>query len=248
MLNEIYLANYCAMFSGYGKWEAPVWFIGIEEAGGYNESTAAAHIGTWHERGRVSLDSVPEFRRASDIHQWHVNDAKPQPTWEQLIRLLLVAQGKPDSPAAILDYQRARLGVATGETCLLELFPLPSPSVRVWNYGKWTTLPWLQTRPAYEQKIAAQRIEAIRAKIELCKPPVVVFYGSSQLKHWRKIMGAGTYARPIADKLIAHERDGTAFFVIKQPGNFWHRTKRDDYFREIGHYFSTIVPGHDADK
>ena len=238
MLNEIHLADYCATFLGYGNWKAPVWFIGIEEAGGHNESSAATHIRTWHERGRASLDSAPEFCRASGIHQWHGNDAQSQSTWSQLIRLLLVAQGKPDSPAAILNYQRTRLGAANGETCLLELFPLPSPNVRAWNYGKWSQLTWLQTRETYEGHIAADRVKMLRQKIDLYKPRLVIFYGSSQLKHWQKIMGSGTYARPIADKLIANERDGAAFFVIKQPAAFWHRIKRDDYFREIGRYFN----------
>ena len=151
---------------------------------------------------------------------------------------------KPDGAYRPLTYQRTRLGIPSGETCLLELFPLPSPSVRVWNYGKWTTLPWLQTRPAYEQRIVAQRIAAIRTKIDLCKPPVVIFYGSSQLKYWRRIMGPGTYACPIPDKLIAHERGGTAFFVIKQLGAFWHRAKRDEYFRKISRYLHQHHAGH----
>jgi len=236
MLNETLLENFCATFAGYGSWQAPIWFVGIEEGGGETELAVCARLAAWHERGQSSLESLPEFCRASGITQWHGNDAQPQPTWEQLIRLLLVAQGKSDSPAAILDYQCTRLGIPSGETCLLELFPLPSPSIQTWNYGTWTTLPWLQTRPAYEQKIVSQRIEAIRTKIDLCKPPVVIFYGSSQLEYWRRIMGPGTYARPIPDKLIAHEH-GTVFFVIKQPGAFWHRIRRDDYFREIGRYF-----------
>ena len=34
MLNPSILNNYLESFFGYGRWSAPVWFIGIEEAGG----------------------------------------------------------------------------------------------------------------------------------------------------------------------------------------------------------------------
>jgi uracil-DNA glycosylase len=114
---------------------------------------------------------------------------------------------------------------------------LPSPNLATWNYADWSKLPWLRSRQAYEQSITKQRILLLRQKIDACQPRVVIFYGDGQLKHWRQIMGAGTYARPITDKLIAHERDDIAFFVTRHPADPMLGPRRDDYFREIGRYF-----------
>lgn len=236
MLDSATLTDFCATFTGYGHLRAPVWFIGIEEAGGKTESAVANHMATWQKRGRKDLESAPEFYPASGNDAWH-GDGTPQPTWTQLIRMLLIAQGKADSPAAILNYQLTRLGATDGETCLLELFPLPSPKLAIWNYKDWSELPWLQGREAYEQKIVHHRIGLLRQKIDAGRPRTVIFYGDGKLKHWRQIMGAGTYARPIPDKLIAHVRDDIAFFVIRHPADPKLGSEQDDYFREIGRYF-----------
>jgi hypothetical protein len=122
MLNAATLTDYCATFAGYGHWRAPIWFIGIEEAGGKTESSVQNHLDTWHQRRRKNLESAPEFYPASGNRAWHDCSAIPQPTWTQLIRMFLVSQAKADSQSAILDYQRTRLGSTDGETCLLELF------------------------------------------------------------------------------------------------------------------------------
>ena len=49
-------------------------------------------------------------------------------------------------------------------------------------------------------------------------------------------MGPGDYERPIAGKLISHERDGIRFFVTTQPADPALRPGVDDYFREIGQF------------
>ena len=69
------------------------------------------------------------------------------------------------------------------------------------------------------------------------RPRVVISCGDGQLKHWRQIMGSGDYPRPIPQKLIAHERDGIAFFVTIHPTHPDLRPVTDDYFREIGRFF-----------
>lgn len=242
MLNDAILADYCATFVGYGQWKAPVWFIGIEEAGGHNEFTLAKHFDTWHVRGRRDLEDAPAFYPNSGNHAWHGGCATLQPTWAQLIRMLLFAQNKPVSPRHLLDYQRSRLGAQDGETCLLELFPLPSPSVATWNYADWSELCWLRNREAYQHKMLDQRITLLRQRIDSHRPPVVVFYGDGQLKHWRRIMGDGAYPRPLPQKLISHERDDVAFFVTKHPAHPDLQATSDEYFQEIGHYFRINCP------
>jgi hypothetical protein len=237
MLNPSALNNYIGSFFGYGRWSAPIWFVGIEEAGGGTERELEQRLAVWAARRTKELEDAPHFYPVSGNAAWHDGHATLQPTWTQLIRMLLIAQGKPDSPSAILDYQRNRLGTVDGETCLLDLFPLPSPNLATWHYADWSELPWLQSRTAYEKMVLSQRIPLLRQRIDHYQPRVVIFYGDGQLKHWQQFMGAGTYARPIADKLIAHERDKTVFFVTKHPADPKLGSQRDDYFREIGRYF-----------
>src|SRR5580698_6302946 len=206
MLNPSVLKNYVATFFGYGQWNAPIWFVGIEEAGGMTERELEQRLAVWASRGKNELEDAPTFYPASGNHSWHGEHATGQATWKQLIRLLLVASGECDDNKAVTDYQRTKLGSSTNDTCLAELLPLPSPDTATWYYREWSELPWLQTRTAFEQKILCQRIWLLRQRIDRHHPRAVIFYGDGQLKHWCQIMGNGDYLRPIPNKLIAHER------------------------------------------
>jgi len=232
------LSDYAQTFFGYGRWEAPVWFVGIEAGGGKDIQTVHDRLQAWAASGHNNdLEDAPSFHSASNNTLWHQPDATLQSTWKQLIRMLLLARGLDDTDNALRHYQRTKLGTATGETCLVELLPLPSPGRNDWNYSAWSDLPWLQTRAAYEQKILSHRISLLRERINHHRPRVVIFYGDGQLKHWQRIIGSGTYQRPIADKLIAHERDGIAFFVTRHPTHPDLRMTGDNYFQEIGRFF-----------
>ena len=232
------LIDYAQKFFGYGRWEASIWFIGIEEGGGKDIQAVHDRLKAWATSGQSKeLEDAPTFHLASNITAWHRPDAKHQSTWKQLIRMFLLARGQDDSEDALIDYQRTQLGTTTGETCLAELLPLPSPDSKTWNYRAWSELPWLQTRAAYEQNILSHRITLLRQRIDHYRPRIVIFYGDGQLKHWQRIIGSGIYQRPIADKLIAHERDGLQFFITKHPTNPNLRPHTDNYFREIGRFF-----------
>ena len=78
--------------------------------------------------------------------------------------------------------------------------------------------------------------------IDRFQPSVVVFYGDGQLRHWQRIIGAGTYQRPIPGKLIAHQRNGLQFFVTKHPACPGFRPSADDYFDEVGRFLHTHCP------
>ena len=133
-------------FFGYGRWSAPIWFIGIEEAGGRTEREIEQRLRVWASRGRKELEDATTFYAESGNTAWHGEHAAMQATWKQLIRILLLARGKADDDDAILAYQRTQLGLSTGHTCLAELLPLPSPDTATWNYGNWSDLPRLSSR------------------------------------------------------------------------------------------------------
>lgn len=90
MLTTSFLNNYLASFFGYGQWTAPIWFVGIEEAGGRTESEVERRLSLWNHRGSKELEDAPVFYPKSGNDRWHGNKAELQATWKQLIRFIAV--------------------------------------------------------------------------------------------------------------------------------------------------------------
>ncbi len=237
-MNDAALTDYCNKFLGFGRWEAPIWFIGIEEAGGRSVEDVDNRMRAWDEHGRKPLEDAPRFYPASGNTIWHAANAEIQPTWRQLIRMVLLAQGKGDTENEILSYQRGQLGAADGETCLMELFPLPSPKTEDWKYAEWSTLSWLRSRSHYVQAMRARRENELRRQISEHKPKAVIFYGLelpgslSLLPSWSSIAG-GRFDQAIKDEqiLLWRQNEKTLFFVTRHPV-----AEKDEYFRKIGRF------------
>src|SRR5437762_14089358 len=93
MLPDDLLQEYAARFYGFGTWDAKFWFIGIEEAGGWDEPSVQVRLDAWEQSGCPELENAPTFYPASGNSRWHCDGAKIQTTWRQLIRMLLLARG-----------------------------------------------------------------------------------------------------------------------------------------------------------
>jgi len=167
-------------FFGYGRWSAPIWFVGIEEAGGRTEQEIEQRLSLWSARGQQQLEDAPTFYPASGNDAWHRDHATIQATWKQLIRILVLAQGKCDDYKTILDYQRTRLGSSSGDTCLADFLPLPSPDTATWNFDRWSDLPMLSSRDSYLAGIKGPRINTLKRRCGSCRPSVVTRLPSKQ--------------------------------------------------------------------
>lgn len=241
MLDASLLSDYCERFFGFGRWNAPVWLIGIEEAGGHDEAEIKLRLDTWAARSRLALEDALSFYPALGNNAWHGSEAELQPTWQQLIRMLLRTQGEADTGPALLDYQRRHLGSANGETCVVELLPLPSPRTGIWNYSHWCALPWLQNRTEYLRAMREKRARMLMEQLRVGRPKLVVFYGTtlpgpvSLLPTWARIAGADFYqAVPDRRILLESKSNRTSFFVTKHPAAEDIRPNADAYFREVG--------------
>ena len=236
MLPDTLIKEYVQTFYGFGNWNAKIWFIGIEEAGGADEADVQRRLLAWAEHGRRDLENAPEFYPACGNRCWHGEGAKLQPTWRQLIRILFLARGVADDDAAMLEYQRHQLGVAKGETCIAELLPLPSPGTAEWSYQHWSDLAWLRSRKDYVARARAGRENQLRSKIKLHQPKAVIFYGLelpggiSLLPSWSSIAG-GRFDQAFEDEeiLLWRQTGDTALFVTRHPA-----AESDNYFRKIG--------------
>ena len=69
---------------GYGRWEAPYWFIGIEPGGDDLDEC----VRMWNALCRHELIDIQGYREDGDFDYFSA-EAKPQRTWQKLIWLLL---------------------------------------------------------------------------------------------------------------------------------------------------------------
>ena len=238
MLNRTTLAGYMESFFGYGRWSAPIWFIGIEEAGGRNEREMEQRLAVWSSRGNNELEDAPTFYPESGNQGWHGECSSIQATWKQLIRMLLLARSERDDDRDILDYQRLYFGTATGDTCMAELLPLPSPDTAIWNYGDWSDIPQLKTPQTYHAEMFVPRSAVLKKRCISYLPSVVIFYGleladgTSLLPVCSRIAG-GWFDQAIERKriLLTRRNEHTSFIVTRHPVS-----ESREYFQEIGSF------------
>jgi len=220
-------------FYGYGNYQGNYWFIGMEEAGG-DFKDINNRINIWAKRGHREIDDVAEYHIdigwPADFH----SGAAIQPTWKGLIRIVLSAKGKDNiNLEDVRQYQINELGRKDNETCLLELFSLPSPSLKHWIFKNHSKLTYLTDRQAYENYCLNQRIHHIAQKIQEHKPIGVVFYGKLYEYSWRRITEKVTNEQftSTSEGFLICRTNQTVFVIAKHPVAFGV-TKQ--YFHNIG--------------
>ena len=117
-----------------------------------------------------------------------------------------------------------------GETCLLELLPLPSPGSQVWNYHNWSNLPYLSNRDFYREYCIPWRCKHIHSRIRTHKPKLVVFSGKSYNEYWHQIAGNDVQFVDKGGYLFGVSLD--SIFIITNHPAAWGVTNA--YFEDIG--------------
>lgn len=211
-------------FYGYGNYQGDYWFIGLEESGG-DFANVNKRVNIWSKRGEQEVEDVAEYHIA--MAEWSTNI---HPTWKGLIRIILSIKGyKNINTKHILDYQVNSLGRKNKETCLLELFPLPSPATPNWFYGQHSRLPFLSDRDTYRDYCAEKRINHLNQKITEHQPKVVIFYGKGFEYYWKKI--AGIKFQPTPEGFLVGKNKQTTFVIAKHP---MAAGTSNEYFHQIG--------------
>ncbi|MBV8371574.1 MAG: hypothetical protein JO036_21900 [Candidatus Eremiobacteraeota bacterium] len=196
-----------AHWFGYGRWDAPYWFIGKEPGGADDPEQYAS----WQRLGGNELIDCNDHDRdcaAGGPGLWHGPEPGPnlQPTWRPLIAMTLAFEGAQTWDAhAARRYQDERWGRTEGDTAVLELSAVAAKSVAHGEAMRLLHLP--------------ERIATLRAHLARTPPRFVVFYGLGTdpvhnvpyLHHWREIAQADLEVdQPV--------RVGeTAFVVEKHP-------------------------------
>lgn len=226
MLDSTLLTPYINTFYGYGTYTAPYWFVGMEEGGGNSLDEVAERITRWHKRGQPELRDPRgyNFDPSTSTSPWFGPNPRAQTTWKQLIRILLVAEGRPSSLQEIKAYQRDHMGSLDGETCLLELLPLPSPSTWHWHYREYASLlPQLGTRADYMTHYAPSRAAHLKKQVSQHTPKVVVFYSFNWwYRQWWDLIAGVPFAPKDAsggNNVLLGANSTTKFAIVKHPAS-----------------------------
>jgi hypothetical protein len=240
MLDPQLLNDFMRGFYGYGNLRAKYWFIGLEEGGGKSLDEVRLRIDNWNELGRPLLADLLEFHERAGITRWSGRRPPLQSTWKQLIRVVLSGEGQSVNLETIRAHQRDLLGRPHGDTALIELMPLPSPSIGQWLYGS-AGIDAISNRESYAAAILDQRITSIRSLVHQHHPPVVVFYGFKRRDVWSSIVGQ-ELSESSDGQFGSHAADATLFVMMKHPVT-WGAKNAD--FEAIGKFVrnSTNQPG-----
>jgi len=170
------LAAMAEHFYGYGRWDTPFWFIGPEAGMGKDGiDSIAARFESWQRLGGGGVVDCAAHHRGFGFTKWHDPRPPTQPTWRQLIRLLLAYKGEATGVEVIRTYQWHRWGSEVGETCVIELSGVPAPNMGI-----------AQDRTSF----LSRRIERIRQEALKNAPAFIVMYGQGNRGEWEQIAGS----------------------------------------------------------
>jgi hypothetical protein len=186
-LDDELLRQYVQTFFGYGNYRGNWWLVGMEEGGGNSVDEVANRLRLWNERGRRELEDVDMFSSSPQLGKWFTARPPLQPTWRGLVRMILAAEGRATDAETARQFQGSELGRLEGNTCILELMPLPSPSVGHWIYGSCSGLPELADRATYMATVKPTRVEHLRNRIAEHQPKAVVFYSRQYQPEWELV-------------------------------------------------------------
>ncbi len=248
MLDDQLIQDFATGFYGYGNYDAPIWFVGMEEGGGNDLEQVAQRMKSWDRRGRRELEDVVEYHNEFGVTRFWEDKPKLQPTWGRLIRMLQANSLSADPNVArkqVGEYQRDELGRSNSKTCLLELLPMPSPSKKKWLYSAWQNfVPQLATRAEYEKWFLPDRINKIKERIRRHQPAVVVFYGVGYRKHWQTISESNFVESENAGFYLA-QAGSNSFFMTHHPAAHGRTT---EYWQKIGESINFARFNRDASR
>ena len=202
LIDEGALEHWIDHFYGYGSWDAKIWFIALEEAGGDLPEEAADKFNYFykahHTPGTQSTlcdiralykqvlfrGDGPRAELFTTMHDYRFGSSRSvlHGLWKNLIAF---THGYRNEPLPdLLTYQKKSLAVPSRHReALINLYPLPAHN-HAWYYS-WLDLPpqfgFLKTRALYYSHLQERRVAHILSRIREHKPDVVLMYGMDNI-------------------------------------------------------------------
>jgi hypothetical protein len=201
-------------FFGFGRWDAPYWFIGLEQGGGGNEKRSEIFRNLQND----GLCDCKRFHEGIEEFRWH-RDGELQRTWKKLMLLLMPVIKRETNSYALLDYQSGQWGsrAPDGQTCLIELGGLAAKHLG----GKID-------RKAFRE----ERIRGIKERLHSRRPKLAVMYGMTQKSAWNAISGCEFRAHSCATS------NETLFAFMPSPTAWGKDSTHDRDWVQFGEYIS----------
>ena len=198
------LERFTMTWWGYGSPTARGWITGMEEGGGTTWDDVHRHLTGWENAGaRAFVDLRPN--PVPPDHPAFGERPKLVRHWARASRIALAATGRPVTDSTIRQYQLTELAAPDGDTCMLELLPLPSPTMSPRIYADHSRLSWLADRRRYtERMMPPPGIAALRDLI--AAPPAGLDGLHRPLLHRPMERGDGRLGTPLARPTPHHQR------------------------------------------
>lgn len=221
-------------FWGYGSFEAPVWFVGMEEG------LAATEESELEERFRITYGKITtDIRRGMETVPLHILALEGyQPLWDfQIALYLYLKNGGEAKPEERHNYQTHSFGnIDLKETACIDLMPLPSRGTAEsdWVYAKYATENLkFESRSIYIKHYKPARVQELKKLIKQYRPNLVIFCSLVYLRtgDWGSIIGKNL--EEITNQMYFAKTEETSFCVIPQPGYLLrqHLTRAQAYKR-----------------
>lgn len=204
-------------FEGFGRLDAPVWFLGMEEAG---DNPQLLHTrATWQSPVMDLKYAHVESLGIEKHHRANVASVVLQSTWRPMCVLMVLgdapelyvpnpanfselthAERQPflDQRQKLVEkvrlYQSTRLGRGgeQGQTLLCELLPIPKPAENVYPFAN--VLPMWTDHYHYKADVLPGRKELLAGRLAEHRPEIVVAYGKAFWDDYRDLFPGTEFA------------------------------------------------------
>jgi hypothetical protein len=177
-------------FIGYGRRDAPVVFLGMEE--GLEPGTdLAAEL---RLRSRYAHD-VMDFKEASEgsgasTRLFDPEQAPSRRTWRVMADVMLRREGLADPTLPDRRrYQALRLGRSDGDCLLAELLPYPHARSSDWLYPQR-----YPDRDIYEREMHGQRMELLKAVLSAAQRELIIAYGKRNWSAYAQLFPGASWS------------------------------------------------------
>jgi hypothetical protein len=165
-------------FVGYGRVDAPVVFLGMEE-GQSNPANLVTDL-----LHRSQFDPIMDLERAHEgiertARYFDSVKGATQRTWRPMCHVMIRRQGAGVTPTlqSRLQYQALHLGRIRGDSLLTELLPYPKRTARAWPE---VYRERFQTRALYERGIVPHRFDLLASVLAAHPRELIIGYGKSR--------------------------------------------------------------------